>query len=584
VSTLSVIFRRFVLLSALAIASANAAANSVVLTRSAETIDAWRAVTVLYDPARTLDVEEVLARRATFLPPSGPHANLGVRRDAVWLRMLVHVPAGEPARWMLSVNYASLDRIEVCVIDGEIFSSPVVLGRALPFSQRVWPSSAHATPLDLKPGRDHEILLRVESDSSMVVPVEFSSPETFHLLEARTQVSQGMMAGVALCMLLYSLAQWTGLRDPVFLHYALTIAGIAVFLFAYFGLGAQHLWGDNTSFATRAAVAALLLGGVPGGFLFIDGALKVREIRPGIANALRAGAAMSGLIGGAFVADLVGYRAAQLSATLLGQLPMMLAIPVAWVRARRGERIGIYMLIGWGVYGLGTLAMAGLVRGYLPANYWTQHALQFGALVEMLMWLGVLGIRIDELRSSMQRAQAERDTLRAIAHTDSLTGLPNRRSLNERLARAVAECAPDRIAALYLLDLDGFKPANDHFGHDVGDELLIGVGRRLKALLRSSDIVARLGGDEFVVVATGVSGNTEARLLGQKLINAFREPFEAGGQRCSVGVTIGYAQAPLDGVDPQSLLKRADAAMYVGKQSGRNCLERGAASAGLAGA
>lgn len=577
------IFRCFFLLFAATVAAADAAENSVILARSTATIDAWHAVTILYDPTHALGVQDVIERRASFAPAEAPHANLGVRRDAVWLRIVAKVPAGEPTRWILSLDYPSLDRIEVHVLDGGRMSDPFVLGRAVPFSQRPWPSSTHAVPIDLEPGRDHEILLRVESDSSMVVPVEFSTPEAFHLQEAKTQVSQGIMGGVALCMLLYSLAQWTGWRDPVFLYYALTLAGITLFLFAYFGLGAQHLWGDNTSFGTRAAVAALLLGGVPGGFLFIDRALDVRAIRPGIARALRAGAISSGIIGAGFVADLVGYRTAQLSATLLGQLPMMLAIPVAWLRARRGERVGIYMLIGWGIYGLGTLEMAGLVRGYLPSNYWTQHGLQFGALFEMLMWLGVLGIRTDELRASMQRAHAERDALRAIAHTDPLTGLPNRRSLNEVLARAAAECAPTRIVALYLLDLDGFKPVNDRFGHDAGDEMLVGVGRRLKALLRSSDTVARLGGDEFVVVATGLPGDAEARRLGQKLLNAFREPFAVGQQTCSVGVTIGYALAPLDGFDPQSLLKRADAAMYVGKQSGRNRLERGGASAGLAG-
>jgi diguanylate cyclase len=148
----------------------------------------------------------------------------------------------------------------------------------------------------------------------------------------------------------------------------------------------------------------------------------------------------------------------------------------------------------------------------------------------------------------------------------------------------VADCGPGRIAAFYLLDLDGFKPVNDRFGHDAGDELLVGVGRRLKALLRSSDTVARLGVDEFVVVATGLSGDAEARLLGRKLLSVFREPFDVSGQAWSVGATIGYALAPLDGVDPQSLLKRADAAMYVCKHSGRNCLEPQAASAGLAGA
>jgi diguanylate cyclase (GGDEF)-like protein len=90
--------------------------------------------------------------------------------------------------------------------------------------------------------------------------------------------------------------------------------------------------------------------------------------------------------------------------------------------------------------------------------------------------------------------------------------------------------------------------------------------------------VARLGGDEFVVVATRLSDDVEARRLGQKLLESIHAPFSANGQDCTVGVTIGYALAPLDGKDAGSLLKRADAAMYVGKQAGRHCLHRGGES------
>ena len=115
-----------------------------------------------------------------------------------------------------------------------------------------------------------------------------------------------------------------------------------------------------------------------------------------------------------------------------------------------------------------------------------------------------------------------------------------------------------------------------------GDKLLLDVASRLLALLRESDVVARLGGDEFVVMATGLPGDTEAQRLGRKLLDGFCAPFEVAGTRCNVGLTVGYAMSPLDGRDVGTLLKRADAAMYAGKQAGRNCLRRGGASAGLA--
>ena len=177
----------------------------------------------------------------------------------------------------------------------------------------------------------------------------------------------------------------------------------------------------------------------------------------------------------------------------------------------------------------------------------------------------------------------EKQALVWLAHTDALTGLPNRRGLSLALAHALPHSRPDSALVVYLLDLDGFKPINDCHGHDVGDALLVQVGQRLRRQVRRDDVVARLGGDEFVIMTAGISGEAESLALGRKLLDAFLQPFEADGQLCRVGLTIGLALAPHDGRSAGDLLKRADAAMYAGKQAGRHCIHRGGASLGLAG-
>jgi diguanylate cyclase (GGDEF)-like protein len=156
-----------------------------------------------------------------------------------------------------------------------------------------------------------------------------------------------------------------------------------------------------------------------------------------------------------------------------------------------------------------------------------------------------------------------------MAHTDALTGLVNRRGLQEHLSVALQTARADNPVAVYLIDLDGFKPINDRHGHDVGDALLVAVGKRLQSQLRHSDVVARLGGDEFVVLARGLGSDAAALALGDKLVAAFQSPLDALGYRCTVGLTVGCALAPQDGVTSESLLKRADEALYAGKQAGR---------------
>lgn len=166
--------------------------------------------------------------------------------------------------------------------------------------------------------------------------------------------------------------------------------------------------------------------------------------------------------------------------------------------------------------------------------------------------------------------------MHSLAQSDPLTGLPNRRGLEAVLARSLAQAGPQRVAAVYLLDLDGFKQVNDRLGHDAGDALLVAVARRLRTCVRASDTVARLGGDEFVVVAEGLAGEDDAAALGRKLLEATDAPFDVAGAACHVGLTIGYALAPVDGGDGAVLLKAADAAMYAGKQAGRRQVRRNA--------
>ena len=175
-----------------------------------------------------------------------------------------------------------------------------------------------------------------------------------------------------------------------------------------------------------------------------------------------------------------------------------------------------------------------------------------------------------------QQARLERDMMKSLANTDSLTALKNRRGLNEALVTLVPRATTERLLAIYMLDLDGFKPVNDLYGHDVGDELLVAIAGRLTATVQSRDIVARVGGDEFVIVATELASVATAADLGQRLLAAFQAPFRQGELDCRVGVTIGYVLVPQDGTQIADLLKAADAAMYAGKQRGKGVTVRGA--------
>jgi len=179
---------------------------------------------------------------------------------------------------------------------------------------------------------------------------------------------------------------------------------------------------------------------------------------------------------------------------------------------------------------------------------------------------GLVGIAAD----ITERKEHEKQ-LQHIAHYDALTGVPNRVLLADRLVQALARTKRDRgLMAVCYLDLDGFKPINDNFGHDVGDKVLVEITRRIKETIREDDTVARLGGDEFVVLLVGMQVPEECAGSLNRLLEVIHMAIELQGHSIRVSASIGVALYPEDDHDPDTLLRHADQAMYAAKQSGKN--------------
>jgi diguanylate cyclase (GGDEF)-like protein/PAS domain S-box-containing protein len=160
------------------------------------------------------------------------------------------------------------------------------------------------------------------------------------------------------------------------------------------------------------------------------------------------------------------------------------------------------------------------------------------------------------------------ERFRQLAYHDTLTGLPNRRLLDDRLHLAIAQASRrDQRLAVMVVDLDNFKIINDSAGHAVGDLVLVSVARRLQAAVRASDTVARLGGDEFVVILPDVDA-ASAALVADKITDSLGAPVDAGGRQYLLGGSVGLALYPDDGSSARTLLAKADSAMYQAKRQG----------------
>ncbi|MGV8831774.1 MAG: EAL domain-containing protein [Devosia sp.] len=178
----------------------------------------------------------------------------------------------------------------------------------------------------------------------------------------------------------------------------------------------------------------------------------------------------------------------------------------------------------------------------------------------------IVGVRTDvsELK------QAERQ-IKHQAERDALTGLYNRRVILERLARVLnSSRSSEKLGALIIVDLDGFKAINDNYGHDAGDELLVALAARLKSTVRQSDVVARLGGDEFALIIQNLNAERDVVRIAEKLLRSLGQQVKLGRRLIIPSASLGVAVYPRDGSTPKELLKNADLALYQAKDSGRS--------------
>ena len=178
------------------------------------------------------------------------------------------------------------------------------------------------------------------------------------------------------------------------------------------------------------------------------------------------------------------------------------------------------------------------------------------------------------LFTDISRLKETEARIRDLAYYDPLTGLPNRRLLEDRLQVELAHAARLRCRlAVMFVDLDRFKRINDSLGHEVGDKLLVEIAQRLRATLREDDTVARMGGDEFLVILNNLSGPDEAATMARRLVGALRRPVQIEGRELVVTTSLGISIYPDDSQDANTLIKHADVAMYRAKDEGRNSFQ-----------
>ncbi|RJG11587.1 response regulator [Massilia cavernae] len=394
--------------------------KQLVLEDNAGRIEAWPAVTVLYDDARKLDIAGALAALPRFEAPRSARATLGVEHKVVWVRIPVTVAGNSDGQWILDIDYAILNRIDVFAVENGQVRQQAMLGNLF---HPEWASSVGgrtpAVALRLPPGGSYELLMRVENRGPLILPIGLSKPAAFHAVSLSEQMLQGMLIGLSLCLLLYDIGKWITLGDSLFGKYALLVGGTTMFSIEFFGIGAEYIWGGHAWMTLHAGGLFALMASC-GAYLFVEKALA----RPGFDRTfsllMKSGAVLTVISAAGYATDIIDVDQLVAIVSTLGVMPMLLGLPGAFMRARRGDAVGTYFLIGWAVSFMSSVILSQVIAGNIEANFWTMHALQFGNAFDMLIFMRILGMRGKAMQNAMLRAEAatrtKSDFLASMSH------------------------------------------------------------------------------------------------------------------------------------------------------------------------
>jgi diguanylate cyclase (GGDEF)-like protein len=532
-----------------------------------------------------------------FRPLPDGNATFGFGDGAYWFHGRLFNRGNPEERWLLVLQYSLLDNVDVYARypDGRV--DHLASGDKLPFSAR---SIRYRQPnfwLELPQSTEVELLVRVQSESSMQAPLIIYTFGAFAELERDAQLGIGIYDGILLALFFYNLILWLSLRDSSHFWYMCHLAGFGLVLFCLNGLAFEYLWPTSPWLANHAIPLAMCFAQIAM-HQFARTFLELPQRWP-----------LGDKISLAFIVFMALLAVASLwvpyrTSVRIGTLSVFLTVPLIVFQAfhaiRHNYRPARLFLAAWTMLLLGTAVYAMVSFGLLPKNLFTEYGIQFGSALEMILLSFALAYRYASLRSENENVvreaneQLERNVSRRTAELsaaleqlaeansrlresnrrDVLTGMFNRRHFRDVFEQLLQQAHETRQPlSLMLIDLDHFKQVNDDYGHLAGDECLRALARMLNQCLASESgaVVARFGGEEFVVVLPGVASPRVLDVAERVRQHIGKEPVHYAGREIRITASIGVHSVPAGATaTADEVLHYADDALYSAKNAGRN--------------
>ncbi len=529
----------------------------------------------VHDAEDALDAGAVLAMgRAGELNPEhsiSPH--YGYSDGAVWLYARLEATSGAAGDWLFTLDHTLLREIDVLVLADNAEVAAFRGGHAVPADE--WPVShrVFAFPLTLPPDTGLELVIRIAGGSSLQAPLTAWEYAAFLQHRSTANFWFGATYGLIIALLLYNLLLYLGLRDINYLLYVIYVGSLLLALLVVHGFAFQLIWPRATGWAHVAAPVVGALGHIAV-LVFARSFLQLPTRMPRVDRWLIMP------LGGALL--LVGMLALLGLPRISNQIlmPLLLVtvgclVVVGLLSWRGGLAQARYFMLAWAALLAGISLYSLRALGVVPNVFLTEYGLMLGASAELLLLSFALAHRVRVIQDDRERVQmqAERELSRR-AYEDQVTGLPNRRQLQETLHAWIRDAGSDQQCTLLLVEARRFHVLLAGRGYKAGDRILRLLGRRLDRITRElcyahggRCVSGRFSGPVFGLILTGLSSAATRHWI-DRLAQALREPMESEGREYHFLFEVACGTFPRDAGSAQALVRNVQSALSFNDPDG----------------
>ncbi|GAA3926366.1 sensor domain-containing diguanylate cyclase [Litoribacillus peritrichatus] len=539
--------------------------------------------------------------------------NFGYSKSSFWLKVSFR---NDDAVWLdriLEIGYPVLDYIDIYVVKNGIYTNHILMGDKLPFYERLIQSRNFLVPLSFSVNEKIDLYIKIKTTSSVQAPMELWNPIDFHQVDQSRVIFQGVYFGIALVMILYNLFVYLAVSEKTYLHYVAYISFMPLFLASLNGLSFQYLWPTATWWNDQSIVF-FLNGVLVFGSFFSIRFLSLKPESHLWINRYLNGIAWLGSL--QMVASLLFTYKTMIQPTIyLAIITCVSLLFIGIYRCIQGDISARYFTVAWTSMLFGGIVLALNKFTVLPQNIITESATQIGSALEIILLSIALADRLNQekrkafaaqlaaLEHEREARQAQEETLQVqkeanqmleqrviertseleklnqqlleLSATDALTGLKNRGYFDDKFQHYFTTAYRfQRPLSLLVIDIDHFKQFNDNHGHLVGDECLKMVAEHIESIVsRPEDKTARYGGEEFVVLLPDTNEQGAFKVAERIRNRIASTPFQLTNTMLQVTVSIGITtQIPSDVDKRKEMFDKADEALYLSKNRGRNCV------------